>query len=56
MSEKEKIEREIEVLRLCLNVLIRTKKGNMLDGDVIKASQLLDDAITEYLKLLNDEN
>ena len=56
MSKKEKLEKEIEVLKLCLDVIIRAKNCNMLDPDVIKASQLLDNAISKYLNLLSDKN
>ncbi|MHB1392523.1 MAG: Spo0E family sporulation regulatory protein-aspartic acid phosphatase [Clostridia bacterium] len=51
MKEIIEQKKKIEELRRILNDLIN-KKGNLLDSEIIKVSQLLDEHLVEYYRLL----
>ena len=55
MSEIEKLLKDIEKLKKKLELLIETKDSNLLDPDIIKASQSLDKAIAKYLQFIQDK-
>lgn len=53
MKEIDRINLKIEDLREELQVLI-SKTTNLVDDDVVVASQNLDDALNEYNNLIKD--
>ncbi|MBV4419684.1 aspartyl-phosphate phosphatase Spo0E family protein [Clostridium tyrobutyricum] len=51
MSKIEKISSDLENLRIKLNILIAEKK-DLLDPEIIIASQMLDSALNRYHKVI----
>ncbi|QZY57207.1 aspartyl-phosphate phosphatase Spo0E family protein [Crassaminicella profunda] len=48
------ILKKIENARFLLNSLIQEKKGNLLDPEVVKFSQFLDQLLSEYDHIKNN--
>lgn len=55
MSEMEKLLKDIEELKEKLQLLIEKKDSNLLDPDIIKASQDLDKVIAEYFNFIRQK-
>jgi hypothetical protein len=54
MTQREKILKEIEILRVRLNKLISTK-NNLQDKEILEISALLDSMLNEYDQLSEEE-
>ncbi|PJI07173.1 MULTISPECIES: aspartyl-phosphate phosphatase Spo0E family protein [Clostridium] len=52
MSEIEEIKEQIEKLRVNLNKLI-DENGNLVNPDVVAASQMLDTVLNKYNEIIN---
>lgn len=55
MHEMEEVMTKIEKVRKEMNNLIK-RKGNLLDPEVISASQILDSILNEYYQILKKSN
>lgn len=54
MSQIEGILQKIEVFRIKINELIE-EKGDLLDSEVVSASQTLDKALNDYAKIIKNQ-
>ena len=54
MSDLKDIMDEIEKVRNKMNETLK-EKGDLLDKEVIVASQILDSVLNEYYKILNEK-
>ncbi len=54
MSELNNLLNDIEKLRINLNKLIDEKNTNLIDPEIITASQILNAAITKYNEIINN--
>jgi hypothetical protein len=54
MTQREKILKDIEILRVRLNKLISTK-NNLQDKEILEISALLDSRLNEYNQLSEEE-
>ncbi|MBV4424556.1 aspartyl-phosphate phosphatase Spo0E family protein [Clostridium tyrobutyricum] len=54
MSKIEKISSDLENLRIKLDILI-TEKKDLLDPEIIIASQILDSALNQYHKVISEK-
>ena len=52
MSELKDIMEEVERVRNIMNETLK-EKGDLLDKEVVVASQILDSVLNEYYKILN---
>ena len=52
MSELKDIMEEVERVRNLMNETLK-EKGDLLDKEVVVASQILDSVLNEYYKILN---
>lgn len=52
MSEIEDVLEQVEKVREKMNKMLK-EKGDLLDPEVIAASQMLDSVLNEYYKILN---
>ena len=55
MAEIEDLLKDIETLRVQLEELIRQHNGNLVDNEVVSASKILNAALNQYNKLLEDK-
>ena len=55
MSELEDLLKDVEVLREQLERLIKEKKGNLVDAEVVTASKILNAALNQYNKFIKDK-
>ncbi|WPC40496.1 aspartyl-phosphate phosphatase Spo0E family protein [Clostridium sp. JS66] len=55
MDRVEQLLKKVEETRTYMNDLIR-EKSDLLDSEVIIASQMLDSILDEYYKILQQEN
>ncbi len=55
MSELEDLLKDVEVLRGQLERLIKEKKGNLVDAEVVTASKILNAALNQYNKFIKDK-
>jgi hypothetical protein len=55
MSELEELLKDVEILRSNLEYLINEKQGNLVDLEVVAASKILNAALNQYNKLINEK-
>lgn len=55
MSEIEDLLKDIEILRGQLEKLIEEHEGNLIDPEVVAASKILNGALNQYNKLIEDK-
>lgn len=55
MSEIEDLLKDVEKLRTQLEELINEHSGNLTDPEVVAASKVLNDALNQYNKFINDK-
>lgn len=55
MNEIDALLQDIEKLRINLNKLIISKNKNLLDHEVLSASQILNAAITKYNEIIEQK-
>jgi hypothetical protein len=55
MTELEDLMKDIEILRDKLQLLIKQKRGDLIDPDVVAASKILNAALNQYNKLLGEK-
>lgn len=55
MSELEDLLKDIETLREQLEWLINKKQGNLVDKEVVTASKVLNAALNEYNKFIDEK-
>jgi hypothetical protein len=55
MSELEDLLRDVEILRANLEYLINEKQGNLVDIEVVSASKILNAALNQYNKFINEK-
>jgi hypothetical protein len=55
MSELEQLLKDVEILRNNLEYLINEKQGNLVDPEVVSASKILNAALNQYNKFINEK-
>ena len=55
MTELEDLLKDIDKLRNNLQVLIERKQGNLVDSEVVAASKILNAALNQYNKFLQEK-
>ncbi|HEY5560200.1 MAG TPA: aspartyl-phosphate phosphatase Spo0E family protein [Clostridiaceae bacterium] len=55
MSELEELLKDVEILRDKLERVIQEKYGNLVDPEVVSASKILNAALNEYNKVMDDK-
>ena len=55
MSELEDLLKDIDILREQLEQLIDEKEGNLVDQEVVTASKVLNAALNEYNKFIDEK-
>ncbi|EDU38724.1 Spo0E like sporulation regulatory protein [Clostridium sporogenes ATCC 15579] len=55
MSELEDLLKDIEILRTQLERLINEKQGNLVDPEVVTSSKILNAALNQYNKLIDEK-
>ncbi len=55
MSELEELLKDIETLRIQLEHLINEKQGNLVDQEVVTASKILNAALNQYNKFIDEK-
>jgi hypothetical protein len=55
MSELEDLLKDVNTLRANLEQLIELKEGNLIDSEVVTASKILNAALNQYNKFINDK-
>lgn len=55
MSELEDLLKDVNTLRANLEELIELKEGNLIDSEVVTASKILNAALNQYNKFINDK-
>ncbi|MBI6875134.1 aspartyl-phosphate phosphatase Spo0E family protein [Clostridium aciditolerans] len=55
MSELEDLLKDVNTLRENLEQLIELKEGNLIDSEVVTASKILNAALNQYNKFINDK-
>jgi hypothetical protein len=55
MSELEELLKDVEILRSNLEYLINQKQGNLIDPEVVAASKILNAALNQYNKFINEK-
>lgn len=55
MSELEDLLKDIDILREQLEKLIDEKEGNLVDQEVVTASKVLNAALNEYNKFIDEK-
>jgi hypothetical protein len=55
MSELEELLKDVEILRNNLEYLINEKQGNLVDPEVVSASKILNAALNQYNKFINEK-
>lgn len=55
MSELEDLLKDIEILRVQLEYLIDKKQGNLVDQEVVAASKILNAALNQYNKFIDEK-
>ena len=55
MSEIEDLLKDVEILREKLLFLIEDKQGNLVDSEVVNISKILNGALNQYNKVLEEK-
>lgn len=55
MRELEDLLKDVEILRAQLDRLIKEKHGNLIDHEVVAASKILNAALNQYNKLIDEK-
>ncbi|NEZ47238.1 aspartyl-phosphate phosphatase Spo0E family protein [Clostridium niameyense] len=55
MSELEDLLKDIDTLRMQLENLISEKQGNLVDTEVVAASKILNAALNQYNKFIDEK-
>lgn len=55
MSELEDLLKDIDILRMQLENLINEKQGNLIDPEVVAASKILNAALNQYNKFIDEK-
>ncbi|EJP6473894.1 aspartyl-phosphate phosphatase Spo0E family protein [Clostridium sporogenes] len=55
MSELEDLLKDIDILREQLNELINKKQDNLVDSEVVTASKVLNAALNQYNKFIDEK-
>lgn len=55
MSELEDLLKDIDILRAQLDELINKKNGNLVDPEVVSASKVLNAALNQYNKFIDEK-
>nr|WP_225897395.1 MULTISPECIES: aspartyl-phosphate phosphatase Spo0E family protein [Clostridium] len=55
MSELEDLLKDIDILRAQLEELINKKQGNLVDSEVVTASKILNAALNQYNKFIDEK-
>lgn len=55
MSEIEDLLKDIEKLRMQMEELIKKNEGNLIDAEVVAASQILNAALNQYNNFIADK-
>lgn len=55
MSELEDLLKDIDILRVQLEELINKKQGNLVDSEVVTASKILNAALNQYNKFIDEK-
>lgn len=55
MSELEDLLKDIDILRAQLEELINKKQGNLVDPEVVTASKILNAALNQYNKFIDEK-
>lgn len=55
MSELEDLLKDIDILKEQLHLLINKKQGNLIDAEVVTASKILNAALNQYNKLIQEK-
>jgi hypothetical protein len=55
MSELEELLKDVEILRNNLEYLINEKQGDLVDSEVVSASKILNAALNQYNKFINEK-
>ncbi|KOR25354.1 aspartyl-phosphate phosphatase Spo0E family protein [Clostridium sp. L74] len=55
MSELEDLLKDIDILREQLNELINKKQDNLVDPEVVAASKVLNAALNQYNKFIDEK-
>lgn len=55
MSEIEDLLKDVEMLREKLIILINEKQGNLVDSEVVTASKILNAALNQYNKFIEEK-
>lgn len=55
MSEIEDLLKDIEKLRIQMEELIDKNEGNLIDAEVVAASQILNAALNQYNKFISEK-
>ncbi|GAA0084810.1 Spo0E family sporulation regulatory protein-aspartic acid phosphatase [Clostridium sp. MB05] len=55
MSELDELLKDIDILREQLERLINEKQGNLVDQEVVAASKVLNAALNQYNKFIDEK-
>lgn len=55
MTELEDLLKDVEILRTQLDKLIKEKRGNLIDHEVLTASKILNAALNQYNKFIDEK-
>lgn len=55
MSEVEDLLKDVDILREKLEYLINEKQGNLVDPEVVAASKILNAALNQYNKFIEEK-